>query len=150
VNRIIGATPLLLLTLIAVACAPPAVPPETIAGTYTVTLTKDGLLDAGAGPVATALDGSEWIWEISSDGLYKVSEVTDIGVRPRSEGAFELTADRFVLLEDAGEMTCSEGGVDRGTYSWELSGEQLTFALVEDECQDRVYIMTAMPWVRTP
>ena len=137
----------LVLSTILSACSSPEIEREAIAGTYSTKLTKQALTNSGAPfMIVTGFKDAEFIIEFAADGSYLVSEVADIGPRERLQGEFKLTEDEITFNDMTGEFNCT----GKGRYNWSLVGDELTFSLVEDECEDRVYIYTVSPWMRQP
>ncbi|HSR19391.1 MAG TPA: hypothetical protein VLL49_00620 [Anaerolineales bacterium] len=137
------------------ACAPQPISPEAIAGTYAATLDYDALVAAGAGASATMYKDKRILLEFRPDGLNYWSEVGPLGVVQRQWGPFVLTADEILLQKDQGEGSCSRHSrgydfTEEGRYNWKLDGDQLTFALISDECEGRTYFLIAQPWIRQP
>jgi hypothetical protein len=138
------------------ACASQPISPEAIAGTYAVTMTDEALAAVDT-PMAYRLlfRDKQWIMEFTPEGVHHWSEVTPVGVVERSYGDISLTGDEILFKKDHGELSCTERGkgydfTEEGSYKWRLEGDQLTFQLISDECQDRIYALVALPWIRQP
>jgi hypothetical protein len=121
-----------------------------IAGVYVVTLTQEALAAAGV-PQMLAI-GSEGTWQLTltADGLARIAQVTDIGVRSRAEGPYSLTPGELYFGPDAGDYACTQFGVELGSYRWALSGDQLSLTVVDDACDDRRVLFVAGPLTRAP
>lgn len=129
----------------------PSISNEAIAGTYLVTLTEQGLTAAGVNNFFTNdLKNRTWQLEFTKDGVARLSEETDIGMRLRAEGPFTLSVDEITFGADTGVYACAEFGIEQGTYGWKLESDQLTLAVTEDECEHRGVIYSTQPWTKQP
>jgi len=138
------------------ACSAQEISPEAIAGTYAVTITDEALAAAGT-PFIYRIEykDKQWILEFTPDGVYHWYAITPVGVVERAYGDISLTANQILFKKDHGEMSCTErgGGYDfteEGTYQWKLDGDQLTFELIDEECEMRGYALAVQPWIRQP
>ena len=141
---------ILFAAAILAACGTPAVSTAAISGVYSVTLTKEALSKAGAGfMLATSFDKASLVLELTPDGVYRLDRVTAVGRSSLGVGTYELTARELILGADTGELGCSAIGVDKGSYSWKIEGDNLVLGLIADDCDDRAYPLAALPWSRT-
>lgn len=127
-----------------------SVPLESIAGTYVVTLTEDQLTAAGAAFMLAVASKGTWQLELTNDGIARLSQETDIGMRPRAEGPYSLSADQLILGADTGSYACTKFGVEQGTYQWKLEGDQLNLTAIADECEDRSVLFIVGSWTKQP
>jgi hypothetical protein len=141
---------LLLAASLLGACGSSPVSKDQIAGVYMVTLTKPALSDAGAGfALATSFDKASLVLELTPDGTYRIDRLTAVGRSSLGEGKYSLTSKELTFGPDAGELGCSAIGVDEGIYGWKVEQDTLVLTLTADECDDRAYPLTALPWSRT-
>ena len=129
----------------------PAISNDAIAGTYVVTLTEEGLRTAGVNNFFTNdLKNRTWQLEFTKDGVARLSEGTDIGMRLRAEGPFTLSSDEIAFGADTGDYACAKFEIEQGAYQWKLDGDQLILAVTEDECEHRGVIYSTQPWTKQP
>ena len=141
---------ILVAAVLLAACGSPAVSKEAISGVYSVTLTKEALSNAGAGfMLATSFDKASLVLELSPEGVYRIDRLTAVGRSSLGVGTYELTAKELIFGADTGELGCSAIGVDKGRYGWMVAGDWLELSLIADDCDDRAYPLTALPWMRT-
>lgn len=73
----------------------------------------------------------------ADDGSFTVTEGGDV----LAEGTYTATPTTIELVPGSGAIACDEAG----TYEWEVDGDTLTFALVEDPCAGRVEGLDGVP-----
>lgn len=66
---------------------------------------------------------------------------------PPIVGSWRLLENNVLAIRELQDLGCSP---DEYTYSWRLEGDTLTFSVIEDPCEVRVYFFTAHPWKRIP
>jgi hypothetical protein len=120
---------------------PPQLYPQ-IAGTYTLTLSKDDprVQELGlAGP---------YTMRLLPDGVMLLSVPEGFGGEgPSPSGiSFRLSGNQFTTNAFV-NFTCP-GSV--GVYRWELDGNRLTFAPLEDGCEVRQVLFSSEPWRAQP
>ena len=104
--------------------------PDTIpAGSYAATL-------AGT---HSELDGT-WTVTLEAGGHYRIER----GDKPAVDGTYELDGARVYFTDERGPMKCPSE-ISRGLYAWRVSGRQLTFTPVTDNCQGRRGILATQP-----
>jgi hypothetical protein len=110
--------------------------PETIAGTYTVTV------DPGPAVVEENALAGIWTFELSPDGSMVV---TPPPAYPGTVEGFSFEVDSGVFRTDAFvNDLCNESqgaGVPVGEYRWELVGEDLELDTRADTCAGRAAIL---------
>lgn len=122
------------------ATATPAAPNASfgaIAGTYVVTLPSTDPV------VAQNHLAGAWTMRLLADGEVFLSPPADFGSGTSSLSglAFTLAADQFrsnIFYNDF----CNS----IGTYTWALSGAQLSFAPLDDTCAVRRALLSTAPW----
>jgi hypothetical protein len=148
--KIVKVLPAALALILLAACGSLSVSKDAISGVYAVTLTKAALSDAGAGfALATSFDKAALVLELTPDGVYRIGRLTDVGRSSLGEGTYDLTAAELRFGPDTGELGCSAIGVNDGSYGWKAQNDTLVLSLIADECDDRAYPLTALPWSRT-
>jgi hypothetical protein len=131
-------------------CGSPSISKEAISGVFSVTLTKSALSDAGAGfALATSFDKANLLLELTPEGTYRIARLTAVGQSSLGEGKYTLSAQELSFGPDTGELGCSAIGINSGRYGWKVENDFLTFTLIADECDDRLYPLVALPWSRT-
>ncbi len=153
----------ILLPLLVVACAPiepepaplpapmpvaptptaavTAMPAAGIMGDYTVTLAESDFATTVADSVRKGTAGT---WAIAfHQGNHLV--VTHNG-REVVQGAYQVNGNQITFGEDTGPYACRTPG----TYTWQMSGNQVTFTRVQDTCEGRVLALTSRPLSRRP
>lgn len=110
----------------------------------------DRLTHAGAGfALATSFDKAPLVLELAPGGGYRIARQTGAGQSSLGEGQYTLTAKELTFGPDAGQLGCSAIGVDKGVYGWKVEQDTLVLTLIADECDDRAYPLSALPWSRT-
>jgi hypothetical protein len=113
-----------------------------IAGTYTLTLSKDD-------PRVQELDlAGRYTMRLLPDGVMLLSVPGGFGGEgPSPSGiSFRLSGNQFTTNAFV-NFTCP-GSV--GVYRWELDGDRLTFAPLEEECEVRQVLFSSEPWRAQP
>jgi hypothetical protein len=132
------------------ACGSNGIAEDAITGRYSVTLTKEQLFDAGASfMLATGAPGTYQL-ELTNDGIARLSEATDIGLRLRAEGPYTLFEHEIRFGADRGDYACTKYEVEQSSYKWTLKDGQLSLTVIEDGCEDRRIVFIAQLWVRQP
>jgi hypothetical protein len=121
-----------------------------IAGIYTVSLTQDDLTAAGVPLMLAVGSAGTWRLTLTHDGVARLAQVTDIGIRPRAAGPYSLSATELFFGPDEGDYACSKYGVGQGSYTWRLEGDALQLSVIQDECEDRSVVFRALPFLRQP
>ena len=127
---------------------PSSEPYESIAGTYEVSLTEDELTAAGAGLMLATGSQGTWQLELTDDGTARILQESAIGLRPRAEGPYSLTAGEIYFGADTGDYACTNFDVQQGSYAWELTGGQLSLTVLNDDCEDRRILLIVKPLTR--
>lgn len=151
--------PLVLLLLAACATAPPepaaapeptpaaapaaepaAMPSSGIMGEYTTTLAPADVPTTMPDSIRNGMIGT---WNI---GLHDGGHVAvAFNGRPVVEGAYRVEGDRIMFsAEETGVYACRIPA----TYTWQMTGNQLSFTRVEDTCEGRVVVLTTRPLTR--
>jgi hypothetical protein len=123
-----------LLVCLCGACAPA---PPSIVGSYA----RDRV-NARDDPDWRGLVG-EWRAEYRSDGHLIVHGANGLDVDSR----YRLDGDVLTLTDLGGSASCRDEGVDyaSGRYRIRLSGDQLRFEVLRDECTGRRSVITSHP-----
>jgi hypothetical protein len=113
-----------------------------IAGTYTLTLSKD---DPRVQELGLA---GRYTMRLLPDGVMLLSVPGGFGGEgPSPSGiSFRLSGNQFTTNAFV-NFTCP-GSV--GVYGWELDGDRLTFAPLEEECEVRQVLFSSEPWRAQP
>lgn len=113
-----------------------------IAGTYTLTLSKD---DPRVQELGLA---GRYTMRLLPDGVMLLSVPEGFGGEgPTPSGiSFRLSGNQFTTNAFV-NFTCP-GSV--GVYRWELDGDRLTFALLDEECEVRQVLFSSESWRAQP
>ena len=113
-----------------------------IAGTYTLTLSKD---DPRVQELGLA---GRYTMRLLPDGVMFLSVPGGFGGEgPSPSGiSFRLSGNQFTTNAFV-NFTCP-GSV--GVYRWELDGDRLTFAPLEEQCEVREVLFSSEPWRAQP
>jgi hypothetical protein len=113
-----------------------------IAGTYTLTLSKD---DPRVQELGLA---GRYTMRLLPDGVMLLSVPEDFGGEgPSPSGiSFRLSGNQFTTNAFV-NFTCP-GSV--GAYRWELDRDRLTFAPLEERCEVRQVLFSSEPWRARP
>lgn len=89
-----------------------------------------------------------WVVSLEPNGVLEVRPPPDysgatLGIAYRVEGD-QLRTDALV------EPGCQADSSFVGTYDWALTGDTLSFTVVEDECAARRILFTGQVWERAP
>jgi hypothetical protein len=116
-----------------------AIGPETIAGTYTVTV------DAGPEVVERFGLAGEWTLELNGDG--SISMTAPASFDGSVEGyTFDVSGNVFVTNAFVNDVCNEAQGQGRpvGRYEWELVGGDLVLRSTDDACPGRTQIFGGM------
>jgi hypothetical protein len=113
-----------------------------IAGTYTLTLSKD---DPRVRELGLA---GRYTMRLLPDGVMLLSVPEGFGGEGRSPSgiSFRLSGNQFTTNAFV-NFTCP-GSV--GVYRWDLDGDRLTFDPLEEECGVRQVLFSSEPWRAQP
>ena len=112
------------------------------AAAYTVTLADLDFPVKVPAEVRAAFAG-KWDLNIAEGNKFTVSKDDQVV----AEGTYTSTADRLVLTDEKGPLSCSqEQGQGTGTYKWVRKEEQLILKAIDDKCNGRRFILTLKPW----
>ena len=90
-------------------------------------------------PFPTGLfTNTDWSWEFKSDGTF-----TSSGPQGSETGTYVASGDQVAI-------TCQCCGNVQGTYKWAFSGGTLTFHAIEDQCFNRLNVVTSGIWSLNP
>jgi hypothetical protein len=120
-----------------VGASPSPTPGATLLGTYAATL-----VSTDVAVTSNRMQG-DWTIGFGSSGVLTVAAPP--GFTGTSSGySFDVVGSQFrtVLF---GEDICST--LLPGTYGWSLSGDRLTFTVVDDSCPGRVALLTSATWI---
>lgn len=70
-----------------------------------------------------------------------------IAWNPPVVGSWRLLENQVLAIRELQDLGCSP---EEFTYSWTLEGDTLTFRVVNDPCDVRIYFFTAHPWRKIP
>ena len=119
-----------------VGATPSPTVPVQLAGTYATTL-----VSTDVAVISNRMAGA-WTIGFGSNGILAVAPPP--GFTGTSSGySFNVAGSQFrtVLF---GEDVCSTRLP--GTYRWSISGDRLTFVVVDDSCPGRVALLTSTAW----
>ena len=119
-----------------VGAAPTATATVSLAGTYAITL-----LATDVDVTSNQMLG-DWRIGFESNGVLTVTPPAGF-TGTYSGYSFEVAGSQF-RTDLFGEDVCST--LLPGTYQWSLSGDRLTFGVVDDSCAGRVALLTAGTW----
>jgi hypothetical protein len=109
---------------------------------YTVTLTDVDFPVKVPAEVRAAFAG-KWDLQIAEGNKFTVSKDDQLV----TEGKYTSTADRLVLTDEKGPLSCSqEQGQETGTYKWVGKDGNLTLKAIDDKCNGRRFILTLKAW----
>jgi hypothetical protein len=131
------------------ACAPKAIAPDAIAGTYRATVTAEALIAAGKSAVTAApYDNTTYQVKFSPDGTLEMWRVNAVGLTPILQAQFTLTSKTLAMTNPTGSLgvRCLEEG--DATYAWNLDGDRLKLTSIKDNCEWRRFDFDALTWSR--
>jgi hypothetical protein len=129
---------LVALTAVALAARAVGAQANSLAGRYTVTYA------AGDAGVPSMVYGS-WTLLMKPDSSYVVLSSADSVVR----GRYRQPARESVEFTDRSGPYACQGDQATASYTWTVSGDQLTFHVVADRCDPRRAILTGKPFRRS-
>ena len=104
--------------------------------------------DNGPGPAPSDSIVGSWEHGVAADGLTWTLCVLDSGVFEATDEHDHVTAGTYST--SGNEITFVDGacgeGVE-GSYTFSISGDELTLTLVSDECEDRLEVIVGT-WTR--
>lgn len=129
----------------AVASAAPSLPNAT----YAMTLVPDDFPPLVPLEIVELLSG-DWELDLTDPRSYVVHLNDEVVV----EGRYTANPARFVLNGGSGPLACvGEPGIGQGVYDWSLEGDELSLAVVHDNCggrgpvlTGRAFVLTVKPW----
>ena len=113
------------VTLLAVGCGASAAHPPTAS------------MVKAAFPTGKFTNGN-WSLDFKGDGNYIAS-----GPPGSETGTYRVTGNLVVI-------TCQCCGEVTGNYTWIYDGKTLTFTAIEDKCSNRLGVVAAGQWLKTP
>lgn len=84
--------------------------------------------------ISWTFDDGTYLMDMNNDGAIEV------------EGKFEIVSDTLNVWDLKGNMACPEN--EKGSFTFEINGEALKIALVEDPCPGRSMITPNASWTR--
>ena len=120
---------------------------QTLAGTYTMTLTEEDIQSAKIPSFETDLGSNvgDWQFELSVDGKFSA----ELNGNFIAEGSYEVTGNKIQIGVTNVCNNCSCAS-NIGRYYWALNGDQLVFQKIGDSCNGMVLILTTKPFIRQP
>lgn len=120
---------------------------QTLAGTYTMTLSENDIQNAKIPSFETDLSSNvgNWEFELSGDGRFSA----ELNGNFIAEGSYEVTGNKIVVSVNSVCTNCSCAS-NIGRYYWALNGDQLVFQEIGDSCNGMVLILTTNPLIRQP
>ena len=120
---------------------------QTLAGTYTMTLTEEDIQSAKIPSFETDLGSNvgNWQFELTDDGKF-TSELNGNFI---AEGSYEVTGNKIQIGVTNVCNNCSCAS-NIGRYYWTLNRDQLVFQKIGDSCNGMVLILTTNPLIRQP
>lgn len=117
--------------------------PDTLAGTFTVTISANDVPPAIAdGPALTG----RWVLALNEDGTFGLSR-NDVG--EVANGTFTSGPATLAFTEWNGIIGCEAVDAGRGaaaSYAWRLTDDRLTLTTVDDACPERLTLLTSRPF----
>ena len=108
-----------------------ALVPRSLVGSY------EALLPEGHGT-----QSGRWVLAVGRRGAFVL---TTPRLSPVRAGPASVSGNTLTLPPDAARGGACAGP---GIYTWRLSGLLLRFALVDDACRSRAFLLTARAWKR--
>jgi hypothetical protein len=120
---------------------------QTLAGTYTMTLTEEDIQNAKLPSFETDLVNNvgNWQFVLSADGKFSA----ELNGNFIAEGSYEVTGNKIQIGVGSVCDNCSCAS-NIGRYYWSLNGDQLVFQKIGDSCNGMVLILTTNPFTRQP
>jgi hypothetical protein len=116
--------------------------PKLAQGTYTINVTDADFPAKFPAEERSALSG-KWELTLAENGVTKIMKDGQLV----AEGRYSSTADRFVITDEQGPLSCSQApGLETGIYKWTIAEDKLTLKAIEDKCDGRRFILTLLPW----
>ena len=70
-----------------------------------------------------------------------------IPFNPPVVGSWRLLENNVLAIQELQDLGCSP---EEYTYSWKIEGDILTFSVINDPCDVRIFFFTAHPWRKIP
>ena len=141
--RIPAMLSLLLLAACSVSAGGYSTPRGGIMGNYSATLAAGDFPATAPAEMRSQLAGP-WMLAFHEGNHFVVSQNGSEVV----QGHYEVNGDQISFgMGETGPYACNTPA----TYTWRVSGNQLTFALVgTDACDGRMMVLAARPFTRAP
>ena len=130
------------LTAAMLAACSAAPPNSAISGVYILGFREGVLSQAGADlDLARRFDDVTLVLELTPDGGYMLRRLEDTRAA-LAAGTFRLGVREVSFGPASGEVHCATSG----RYGWKIEHDALVLNRIADECDDRGYLFSALPW----